>query len=176
MAAHTLSLSVPPRTSKMFSAKRPLRNPHGSSRPAHQDPFPKIDLIHQLKENLEHLLHHLFPDGPTGRDAKGFRFGAKGAFSVVCKGDKLGCFFDFENKTGGDILKLIQNPPFPQRIRHKRVGLQILKPSRATPHTQAILHLFLQHIRNTRVDQRSPSKSTIPPYAKFPNTSTASTP
>ena len=112
MAAHTLSLSVPPDTLKDVFGKLPLEILMDRADRHTKTLSPKIDLIHQLKENLEHLLHHLFPDGPTGRDAKGFRFGAKGAFSVVCKGDKLGCFFDFENKTGGDILKLIQTRLF----------------------------------------------------------------
>ncbi len=69
---------------------------------------PKGNLIEQLKANLEPLLQHLFPEGPTGRDTKGLRFGANGSFSVVCKGNELGCFYDFVNKTGGGILKLIQ--------------------------------------------------------------------
>jgi len=69
---------------------------------------PKVNLGDQLRENLEPLLYKLFPEGPSSRDSRGFRFGAKGSFAVICKGDKSGCFYDFEKSRGGNIFQLIQ--------------------------------------------------------------------
>lgn len=68
----------------------------------------KIDLEEHLKENIEPLLYRLFPEGSTGRDKKGLRFGNKGSLSVVCTGSKAGTFFDFEKQEGGGLLQLIQ--------------------------------------------------------------------
>ena len=69
---------------------------------------PKFDLDTKLKENLEPLLLKLFPEGPTKREKKGFRFGAKGSLAVTCTGEKTGSFYDFEQQTGGGPLQLIQ--------------------------------------------------------------------
>lgn len=68
----------------------------------------KIDLSANLREQIEPLLHRLFPDGPTGRDARGLRFGSKGSIAVVCAGEKKGSFYDFESGEGGGPLKLIE--------------------------------------------------------------------
>jgi Ti-type conjugative transfer relaxase TraA len=70
---------------------------------------PKDNLEEKLKENLEPLLLTLFPEGPSRKDSKGFRFGAKGSLAVSCVGEKKGLFFDFESGEGGNLLKLIQN-------------------------------------------------------------------
>lgn len=108
MAAHTLSFSTPSAKLKELFGKMPLEILKDRADRHERTLSPKINLIDQLKENIEPLLQRLFPEGPMGKDSKGFRFGLKGSFSVVCKGDKLGCFYDFEKKEGGDILRLIQ--------------------------------------------------------------------
>jgi Ti-type conjugative transfer relaxase TraA len=66
------------------------------------------DFIEDLKERIEPLLYRLFPDGPTGRDSKGLRFGLKGSLSVVCRGEQIGNFYDFEKGEGGGPLKLVE--------------------------------------------------------------------
>ena len=69
---------------------------------------PKDSLQNGLKENLDHLLYKLFPDGPQRRDRTGYRFGSKGSLSVACAGRGLGGFWDFEKSEGGSLLKLIE--------------------------------------------------------------------
>lgn len=69
---------------------------------------PKENIEDQLKENIEPLLHALFPEGPSRKDSKGFRFGSKGSLSVTCLGPKSGLFHDFETKEGGGMLALIR--------------------------------------------------------------------
>jgi len=66
------------------------------------------NLEEQLKGRLEELVFRLFPDGPSRRDSRGLRFGAKGSLSVVLTGEKSGTFFDFEERSGGGLLKLIE--------------------------------------------------------------------
>ena len=61
----------------------------------------------KLKDHLDPLLYHLFPDGPTGRDSGGVRFGSKGSLAVRCHGEKAGLFFDFENQEGGGPLQIV---------------------------------------------------------------------
>lgn len=68
----------------------------------------KEPLEDKLKSRIEPLLQTLFPEGPSGKDPKGFRFGSKGSLSVVCRGEKLGSFYDFEAGEGGNLLTLIQ--------------------------------------------------------------------
>lgn len=68
----------------------------------------KPQLEEQLKDNLEKLLYHLFPEGPQRCDRNSFRFGSKGSLSVVHAGPKAGRFYDFEQGEGGSLLKLIQ--------------------------------------------------------------------
>jgi Ti-type conjugative transfer relaxase TraA len=70
---------------------------------------PQMKLTEELKENLEPLIYRLFPDGPTGRDARGLRFGSKGSLSIICHGEKIGNFYDFEKGEGGGPLKLVQH-------------------------------------------------------------------
>lgn len=69
-------------------------------------PTESIDV--KLKENLEILLYRLFPDGPTRRDSRGFRFGNNGSLAVTCLGEKKGCYYNHENREGGGILNLIE--------------------------------------------------------------------
>ena len=73
-----------------------------------RDQQQKPNLEDQLKENIQSLLYRLFPEGPTGRDRTHLRFGSKGSLSVVCAGNKIGQFYDFENQQGGGVFKLIQ--------------------------------------------------------------------
>lgn len=68
-----------------------------------------VSVSDKVREKLDHFLYRLFPDGPTGRDAKGLRFGSKHALSVICKGDDAGCYYDFEKGEGGGPVKLVQN-------------------------------------------------------------------
>ncbi|MDX8430212.1 MAG: AAA family ATPase (plasmid) [Candidatus Algichlamydia australiensis] len=65
-----------------------------------------------LKENLDKLLYRLYPDGPTQKSQTNYRFGAKGALSVVHSGEKAGQFYDFETQEGGGPLSLIQHALF----------------------------------------------------------------
>ncbi len=65
------------------------------------------DLEGQLSLQVEPLLYKLFPDGPSSKTAKQFRFGAKGSLSVTHSGSKAGQFYDFERQEGGGLLKLI---------------------------------------------------------------------
>ncbi len=67
------------------------------------------DLGEHLRFNIEPLLSRLFPDGPTMKTASAFRFGSKGSFSVTHSGEKAGQFYDFENREGGGVLKLIEH-------------------------------------------------------------------
>jgi Ti-type conjugative transfer relaxase TraA len=69
---------------------------------------PKINIEDQLKDNLEAVLHKLFPNGPSGKDATGLRFGRNKSLAVICRGEKKGCFKDFETGDGGGIVKLIE--------------------------------------------------------------------
>lgn len=75
----------------------------------HKQSHTQIDLAEELKERLEPLLYRLFPDGPTRKDAYGFRFGSKGSLSVICRGERIGNFYDFEKGEGGGPLKLVQH-------------------------------------------------------------------
>lgn len=68
-----------------------------------------VNLVEELKERLELLLQNLFPEGPTGRDRKGLRFGSKGSLAVICQGSQAGCYYDFERGEGGGPLQLIQH-------------------------------------------------------------------
>ena len=68
----------------------------------------KVDNEKLLKENLEPLLYRLFPDGPCFTSSKEFKFRSKGSLSVCRKGEREGCFYDFENNEGGGLFKLIQ--------------------------------------------------------------------
>lgn len=67
-----------------------------------------VDFDAKLKEQIEPLLHRLFPEGPSKRDRRGLRFGVKGSLAVTCVGEKSGSFFDFEQQKGGGPLQLIQ--------------------------------------------------------------------
>lgn len=62
----------------------------------------------KLEENIDNLLYRLFPDGPHRKDSRGYRFGSKGSLLVTCVGKKKGCFYNFETKEGGNLLKLIE--------------------------------------------------------------------
>lgn len=75
----------------------------------HKQNRTEISLTDNLKEHLEPLLHRLFPDGPTGRDVRGLRFGSKCSISVVCRGEKIGDFYDFSKGEGGGPFKLVQH-------------------------------------------------------------------
>lgn len=68
----------------------------------------KQQLDEQLKAHIEPLLYRLYPEGPASRDRTSFRFGSKGSLSVAHSGTKAGQFYDFEQKEGGGLMKLIQ--------------------------------------------------------------------
>jgi len=68
----------------------------------------KQQLDEQLKTHIEPLLYRLYPEGPASRDRTSFRFGSKGSLSVAHSGTKAGQFYDFEQKEGGGLMKLIQ--------------------------------------------------------------------
>jgi Ti-type conjugative transfer relaxase TraA len=69
---------------------------------------PKESIETKLKEKIESLLYELFPDGPSRRDSRGFRFGSNGSLAVHCVGDKKGCYYNHETKEGGNLLSLIE--------------------------------------------------------------------
>ncbi len=69
---------------------------------------PKDSLATQLTDKIEGLLYQLFPDGPQRKDKRSFRFGSNGSLAVTCVGEKKGCYYDFANKEGGNLLQLIQ--------------------------------------------------------------------
>jgi Ti-type conjugative transfer relaxase TraA len=62
----------------------------------------------KLVNNIEPVLHSLFPDGPTFKNGTTMRFRSKGSLVVKIKGSKQGSFYDHKNLRGGGILKLIQ--------------------------------------------------------------------
>lgn len=107
-AAHTISHSFSPKDLKEILGAKSFEILRDRTEKHENYLSPKINVSEKLKENLEPLLHKLFPEGPTGKDSKGFRFGSKGSLSVICKGERAGCFFDFENQKGGNVLQLIQ--------------------------------------------------------------------
>jgi len=65
------------------------------------------DLNGQLAAHIEPLLYKLFPDGPSKKTGREYRFGAKGSLLVNHNGEKAGQFYDFERGEGGGPLKLI---------------------------------------------------------------------
>ncbi len=66
-------------------------------------------LEESLKDNLDSLLFRLFPEGPTRRDSRGYRFGNKGSLSVICQGERIGSFYNHEKKHGGGLIRLIED-------------------------------------------------------------------
>lgn len=63
----------------------------------------------QLRDHMEELLFKLYPEGPTRRSAREYRYGSKGALSVSCLGAAAGTYYDFEKGEGGGLLKLIEH-------------------------------------------------------------------
>ncbi len=98
------------------------------------------DLESKLKENLDSLVHKLFPEGPTRRDSKGLRFGTNGSLAVVFTGKGLGCFHDFEKKEGGGPLQLIQKRLFCSNAE----AIAWAKDFMGQAPTQAPVHYFLK--------------------------------
>lgn len=82
----------------------------------HQEFLAKEELKAEEKGSLEKglvkeipaLLSQLFPEGPTKRTAREFRFEANSSLAVVHSGEKAGQFYDFEKKEGGGPLQLIE--------------------------------------------------------------------
>lgn len=66
-----------------------------------------LNVENSLRDNLDGLLLRLFPEGPTRRDSRSYRFGSKCSLSVAYRGEKAGSFFDFEKGEGGGLIKLI---------------------------------------------------------------------
>jgi len=63
----------------------------------------------RLKENMEGLVHHLFPGQPIRRaSGSNIRVGANGAMSAVTDGPKMGAFYDFSRGESGGPLQLVQ--------------------------------------------------------------------
>jgi Ti-type conjugative transfer relaxase TraA len=62
----------------------------------------------ELRTCASELAYRLFPEGPTRREPNRLRFGQNGSLAVTVRGDKAGCFYDFENKEGGGPIQLIQ--------------------------------------------------------------------
>ena len=94
---------------------------------------PKDSLDNQLNENIDNLLHKLFPEGPQRQDARGFRFGSKGSLLVTCVGEKKGCYYDFENKEGGHLLKLIEKKEGLNHTEAASWAREFLKESSGQP-------------------------------------------
>ncbi len=66
-------------------------------------------LENHLRDNIEELLFKLYPEGPTRRSSRDYRYGSKGALSVSCRGATAGTFYDFSTKEGGGLIKLIEH-------------------------------------------------------------------
>lgn len=75
---------------------------------AKRDSVSGKDLEERLKAQLGALLSMLYPEGPTHQTRTALRFGRKGSLSIAAAGEKAGQFYDFENREGGGLLKLIQ--------------------------------------------------------------------
>lgn len=82
----------------------------------HQEFLAEKELKAGVEESLEKslgkempaLLSQLFPEGPTKRTDREFRFKSNHSLAVVHSGEKAGQFYDFEKKEGGGPLQLIE--------------------------------------------------------------------
>ena len=66
-------------------------------------------LENHLRDNIEGFLFKLYPEGPTRRSSRDYRYGSKGALSVACRGAAAGTFYDFAKEEGGGLIKLIEH-------------------------------------------------------------------
>jgi Ti-type conjugative transfer relaxase TraA len=113
IAAHLLVQKVSPDELKAFLSKEPV-DAILEQASRHQKLLDQMDkekdsfIEDSLQDHIEPLMYRLFPDGPSRKDGREFRFGHKGSLAVVRNGDKAGQFYDFERQEGGSVLKLIQ--------------------------------------------------------------------
>lgn len=127
---------------------------------------PKDSLLNELKENLDHLLYKLFPDGPQRRDARGYRFGNKGSLAVTGAGEKKGSFWDFEKQEGGGPLKLIEKKLGLNPAEAKTWATEFLKDAGKGP---APAHFSTSHFKAPKFENwigQSPPNAP-PPLSKL---------
>lgn len=114
-AAHELKAVLSDREiTEKFGSK--TSNAINSQAEKHQEFLTEKELKAGEKESLEKslgketpaLLSQLFPEGPTKRTTREFRFEANSSLAVVHTGEKAGQFYDFEKKEGGGPLQLIE--------------------------------------------------------------------
>jgi len=60
-----------------------------------------------LAERIDILAEHLL-GRPSIKTAHEWRYGRKGSFAIVMRGDKQGSYFDHEQQKGGDALSFVQ--------------------------------------------------------------------
>ena len=160
-AASELYSGLSPKVLKSVMTKGALERIKEQSERVRQ-PENKEALEVKLKGKLEPLLQQLFPEGPTRKDTKGFRFGSKGSFSVVCHGEKLGSFYDFAAGEGGNLLKLIQKKTGLGVEESKEWARNFLEePSRPVT-SQFTLKPFKETLKNDWKSLKPPKGSLVP--------------
>lgn len=160
LAAYNLSMNLEQRALKAILGEKSFEILRDQAERYERSTVPKENIEEKLKDNLSSLLQELFPEGPSGKDAKGYRFGAKRAISVVCKGSKIGNFYNFETGEGGGIVQLIQD----KKSLTKREALTWVNDFLNSSSKE------LQQYSTSKFEKAEKSnwKSTIPPRDQFP--------
>ena len=114
---------------------------------------PKESIEPQLKENMDALLYKLFPEGPQRKDARGFRFGNKGSLAVTCIGNKAGCYYDHENKEGGNLLQLIQKKEGLNRVEALSWATNFLRDYAGKPIPKTFFFQIFYKSEREKLDQ-----------------------
>lgn len=104
-AAYDALQAIPQNALRMFRAEQieTLRYRAARYETTLQGNDEKNRLENQLGERLEELLFKLYPEGPSRRSTREYRYGSKGALSISCSGSKAGTFYDFEKGKGGGV-------------------------------------------------------------------------
>ncbi|NGX46646.1 MAG: ATP-dependent RecD-like DNA helicase [Chlamydiae bacterium] len=66
------------------------------------------ELYGNLNDRVEELCLRLFPEGPSHRSHKEWRFRSNRSLAVVVRGESSGSYYDFAEGEGGGLLQLIQ--------------------------------------------------------------------
>jgi Toprim domain len=85
-----------------------------------------------VRAYAEHIAIALLGD-PSDRSGAELRFGRRGSLAVTIAGPKAGLWHDFESKTGGDMLALIQREQRCDFVRACEIASEILARSYAEP-------------------------------------------
>lgn len=120
-------------------------------------------LENSLKENIDGLLVHLFPEGPTRRESRGLRFGTKGSLSVSLQGSNAGSFYNFEKGEGGGLLKLIEERYTLNRVEAIEWAKNFLgQPQSITNHSRYAANTLESKNQDTWVSIRPPTDMPAP--------------